>query len=341
MTNYNNIIALLAALLVLGGTYASITIRRDASALLDDNNILYVGLVNASQDAVAAVNIATNQTVNFSFASYPNRTGPRGLFFKGNTLTVAFQNVGQPNPGDIIQFDKNTGSVHGILVPQTDPEAAFIPRGIIWIPGNHLVVADIGSQVLPTSPGHVRIYNYHTGGFIRKLSAPSEKIAIFHPRGVVYLDGKLFVTSFVATNLSEGYISRFDPITGFEEVIANHTTCLNLHRPEGIVLGPDGNLWVASFRNNATDVDRILVFTLQGECIQEIPLYEIGEPRAFAQALVFGPDDELYIGITGLFPLKGVWKYNTETGQFGVVVSDFEAWYLAFKKTDPATLEYA
>jgi hypothetical protein len=327
---------IVAMMLLLGGTDAG----------THPHDLLFVGrrhAANPVNDVVLAVDIATQEIVNPQpFGSYPNKSAPRGLFFKGGDLVVAFQNIDQqPFPGDIIQFDKTTGVFKNILVDHSGAEAPWAPRGMVWIPGNLLVVADIGAGV-----GYIRIYDYATGAFLRKFTAPVGKINPFWPRGVVYLNGKLYVTSFAGDGTEPGFISRFDPVTGFEDVIATQLTSPNLHRPEGIVVGPDGNLWVASFRFPTdaapNDVDRILVITPQGANVQEIPLWT-GNPsnRVFAQAIVFGPEQELYIGISG--PVngnRGVRKYNLGTGDFSDVVTGFDAWYLAFRKTDPSSLEY-
>lgn len=240
------------------------------------------------------------------------------------------------------------------MVSNSEPEAPYRPRGIIWIPGNLLVVADNGyfatEEPSEIRQGYIRIYNYTSGQFLRKFSAPVEQIDPFQPRAVVYLKGKLYVTSFVGIDRPSqlrGYLSRFDPVTGFETVLANHSTASHLHRPDGIVVGPDGNMWVASFRDhtNTTDVDKILVFNENGENVNAIPLWTAGGLRKFAQALVFGPDNVLYISMTS----KGeIWNYNLESKElkfvFGVNHDDMfftdALYFLAFSKTNPSSLEY-
>jgi glucose/arabinose dehydrogenase len=80
----------------------------------------------------------------------------------------------------------------------------------------------------------------------------------------------------------------------------------DLHRPEGLVFGPDGNLYVTSFRAGATDNDRVLVLgvlgqesaTLEGQIDLALPEAEGGQ-RAFAQALLFGPKGFLYVPVSG------------------------------------------
>ena len=76
-------------------------------------------------------------------------------------------------------------------------------------------------------------------------------------------------------------------------VAANNGDCIDqpggmkdLHRPEGLVFGPDGRLYVTSFRADATDTDTILVLNAATRALtDEIVLDQVGQPRAFAQAL--------------------------------------------------------
>ena len=75
-----------------------------------------------------------------------------------------------------------------------------------------------------------------------------------------------------------------------------------LNRPEGLVFGPDGNLYVTSFAQNqfgptGIDNDKILIFAGPGrdrheKLIGQIDLDQpstIPQDRAFAQALVVRP----------------------------------------------------
>ena len=69
-----------------------------------------------------------------------------------------------------------------------------------------------------------------------------------------------------------------------------------LHRPEGLVFGPDGNLYITSFRKDSDDTDKILIFNGDGDLLFKINLYIAGQqPRAFAQAILFGPEGKLIV----------------------------------------------
>jgi hypothetical protein len=98
----------------------------------------------------------------------------------------------------------------------------------------------------------------------------------------------------------------YDLTTGGVTLVASHnpaagsTDChRELHRPEGLTFGPDGRLFVTSFRANPNDIDRALVFdTATGACADEIALDQVNQPRAYAQYLLFGPGRQLFVPIS-------------------------------------------
>ena len=115
--------------------------------------------------------------------------------------------------------------------------------------------------------GEVDEYDVNNGRFLGSL-APANFPGQFNPRGVVFgPDGYLYVSSFDTTNSLVGYVLRFNPDTGASTIVAANNgdgiaqpgEIQDLHRPEGLVFGPDGNLYVTSFRANAADTDKILV----------------------------------------------------------------------------------
>ena len=189
---------------------------------------------------------------------------------------------------------------------------------------------------------------------------------LFHPRSVVIgPDGLLYLSIWPdpvnpdgsPKNPLGGYVLRFNPKTGdFVDVFiasAGGTDVGALNRPEGLVFGPDGNLYITSFRADASDNDKILIFqgpggTGHGAFIGQIDLDEVGQPRAFAQALLFGPGGFLFVPIMGNGPDTGsVRRYDVVTKEYVVFVPASAKGgplgapiYLTFGNTDPATLSY-
>ena len=300
--------------------------------------------------------------------------GPRGILHTANFL-VSNQNVGTSIPGDIEQFSSLTGKSLGLLVPHNqNPNAPFAPRGIIIGPDHRtLYVAQIGPddprvgagglvcEGSPTTPcGAVKRYDLTTGppaqflgdlDFSSFINNSTLTTGEFRARGLVFgPDGLLYVSVFSETNRSFGFVLSKNIATGEVKVVtsylANDSCSRHLHRPEGLVFGPDGRLYVTSFRANADDIDRILVFDIpSGACVDEIALDKVGEPRAFAQALLFGPGGFLFVPISGDGPDTGaVRRYDVKTKVFSNVVEPGgrlrEGWYLTFGKTNPATLAY-
>jgi DNA-binding beta-propeller fold protein YncE len=220
--------------------------------------------------------------------------GPRGIIFHGNTLLLANHKVNTKSNGEIDKFDASTGSFQGALVPSSDANAPFAPRGIVLSPdGKFLYVADAVSS--DGSHGFIRKYDASTGHFEGKFFAGASLFAQeddFFPRGLVFgPDDKLYISVFeqpIGDNLA-GYIISFDPGSNTFEKVVEGNTDNGLHRPEGIVFSPDGNtIWVTSFQANAGDTDKLLEFSLDGSKKSEIVL-EKGSTREFAQAILFGP----------------------------------------------------
>ena len=121
------------------------------------------------------------------------------------------------------------------------------------------------------------------------------------------------------------------------------------------MFGPDGKLYVTSFRADANDTDKILVFDEDGHCLEQdrIDLDRVGQDRATAQAILFGPSGRLFVPITNANfppdnPFTGeVRRYNVNTKTFDIFVPSaakggplLNPWYLTFGETDPSTLAY-
>ena len=324
------------------------------------HDVLYIGDQgngNADTNTVKEFDAATGAPLGTLVA--PNAAGlhgPRGMVFRNpGQLLVVNQNQSPPSgiPGEILRYNGRAGDPLGALVPRDDPHAPDVPRGMV-LRDNVLYVGNLADAVSPqgavTIPGEVDRYDANSGKFLGKL-VPANFPGPFEPRGVVFgPDGGLYVSSFEANNGTVnngavGYVVRFDLQSGASTIIASNNTVTDLHRPEGLTFGPDGRLYVTGFRKDASDTDKILVLDpTTGTEVKSIVLDAVGQPRAFAEAILFGPGGRLFAPITGTGPDTGaVRSYDVSDGSF----VNFEPpgtlgqpWYLTFGQTDPATLTY-
>ncbi|PEC18946.1 hypothetical protein COM96_27805 [Bacillus cereus] len=310
-------------------------------------DFLYIGA--GSDDTVKRFDADTGHFHDTFVQSKSGRLkGPRGLLFGPNgNLLVSNQNVNLDKNGNVLKYKGQNGAFQSELVRFNIEGAPFAPRGIILSDKNVLFMADFLAQ--NDRPGELRSYDGTTGNFLGNLDH-SGFSGQFYPRGVVFgPDGLLYVSVRNIPSQSGGYVVRFDPLTGFIGEFVKSNEVNNLHRPEGLVFGPDGNLYITSFRLNKNDTDKILVFEgSTGKFLDQIDLDTVGEPRAFAQAILFGPAGKLFVPITGDGPDTGsVRRYDVQSKTFDVFVPPAseggplgQPWYLTFGNTNPATLAY-
>jgi hypothetical protein len=164
------------------------------------------------------------------------------------------------------------------------------------------------------------------------------------PDGALYVSGMHFVSTQNPSTLP-GRIFRIDASGGVGIFVDGAACGCDLARPDGLVFGPDGTLYATSFRRSASDNDKILAFDgTTGAYKDRIDLDVAGQPRAYAQALLFGPGQKLYVPISGNGPDTGsVRRYNVRSKAFTVFVAAGPLgtpFYLTFGNTDPATLAY-
>ena len=347
----------------LSGVRVDMGAHEGVSSLFSRGEALLVG--DGLNNSVAAIEVRSGAAVGTFVQPQAGvnykAIGPRGLLCVSNLLLVVNQNVDTPFNGEILTFDLNTGVFVGKRVPSSNPNAPYAPRGIIAGSNNTLLVADVGGF----DGVHLgRIARYSSQGqFLGNVSTTGLTVP-FYPMGLVIgPDGYLYVSG--VGNLAQGSLNgfifrfQFNPLsqnyhyvsTLVSSTAANYYTP-GLHNPEGIVFGPDGNLYVTSFyavfsdNQGATVIDRdaILVFDKNGQRIgSPIHLFATDENRAFAQALLFGPRGDLFVPITSAGEVR---RYTAESNfqQFQVLPTAGTApqypWYLTFRATNPSTLAY-
>src|SRR5437867_2083356 len=336
---------LLATVCAITGAFL---LARSASA-----QALYVS--DPHNDTVEAIEVASGTYIGPFIHSSINTedykiTGPQGVIFVDGICVVINQNVNLPINGEVLKFDANNGDFIGKLVPSSDPHAPFGPRGVIAV-GSTLVVADVGNFD-NAHPGQVLRYNLADGSYLGKVDTTGFD-KLFAPRGLVLgPDGLLYVSvvgNLAAGDRAPGYIVRFQwdgSNFKFKDVFvasdASNNYAPTLHRPDGIVFGPDGNLYVTTFLQG-NDLDGVLGFNAAGQKISRRDWWMAGQSRVFAQAILFGPANDLFVPVSSDF---GVRRYSAASGygsysllpRTGKAVR--EGLYLSFRETNPSTLLY-
>ena len=107
-------------------------------------------------------------------------------------------------------------------------------------------------------------------------------------------------------------------------------------------MGPMGSFMSLLSGQTSNDTDKVLIFDPKTRrCLDQIDLYQVPQPRAFAQALLFGPKGRLFVAINNTGEVR---RYNVTTKTFDVFVPSGgplqQPWYLTFGETDPRTLKY-
>ena len=162
-------------------------------------------------------------------------------------------------------------------------DAPFAPHGIV-LKDDVLYVAnlsDADTTKAGIAPhGRVASYDASTGEFLGNLTPPAGIPGQFNPRGIVFgPDDKLYVSVFDTSNLAAGHIVQYDLGAGTSSVFATNDgdgidepgEVVDLHRPEGLTFGPDGRLYVTSFRENANDIDRVLMLDGANRSTRRMP----------------------------------------------------------------------
>jgi hypothetical protein len=312
------------------------------------------------------------------------------LFWNGpkEGFVVVNQNQFQPLNGEVRRYDAAGNRLPDIVPANTDPKGPVAPRGAVLVNNKNgtrtLFLTDQGDAGLR---GHLLAYTIKGKAVVGKpvnidprLKNPDGTEAEYHPRAVVLgPDGLLYMSQLA--NIGDGpapgcggSILRFDPSTlKFKGVvIENSALCKenknDLHRPEGLVFSPRGDLYVTSFRQRtflandtarADDNDRILIISKESihYCtddgakssrtsvhVDSIDLWraDMGQDRAYAQALLFGPNGHLFVPISNTGEVR---RYNVDTKHYWTFISALNSplttpQYLSFGTTNPATLAY-
>jgi len=281
--------------------------------------------------------------------------GLNGLIFDQNhNLLVVNQNVNQPYNGAVLRYNASTGAPLSPLVPQTDPNGPWAPRGIVIGKDGSLYVADMGNVEPPTPPGSIDVYNATTGAFVKQITAPGLPGGVqFQPRGLVFgPDGNLYVTNFEdytsngGTGL--GSILRFNPTTGAYTTFVSRDGISGgppLLSPEGLTFGPNGNLYALSLGTStpgSPQDDYIIEYNGNtGTYLNSVDIGTANNSR-LAATILFGPNDKLFV------PMQQTGEVREYDMNLDPTYTDFipaggplvGPWFMTFGNTNPGTLQY-
>ena len=314
-------------------------------AMTNPSDTLYVG--DIFDDTVKLYDANTGQYIRTLFASGSGGLkGPMGLLIEktGKELWVVNQNINLPKNGAILRYQLSSGTFLGALVADTATGSPYAPRGMVLSPAGQLIVADNG-ELTPPPPGRLPHYNTSTGAFIADLDKTGFTPP-FLPRGVVVGPDGLLYVSVIDGIGQNGYVVRFDLGTKkYKDTFITATAATSyaggLHKPEGIVFGPDGRLYITSARYLNGDTSRIMIYDSAGKYVDRIDLDDAAASQNYAQAMVFGPGGRLFVGMSIAGEVRAydpLSKGYISLVKPGGTLS--QPWYLIFGRTDPSTLAY-
>src|SRR5271170_5949360 len=202
----------------------------------------------------------------------------------------------------VTQFDAETGAFIGVLIYESGspapPVGATTPNGIVVdnLRPPKLVVTNQNAN--PPYNGDVRVFDKATGAYEPPpLVSETDPNAPFAPYGILLYAGVCCAGELLVADEGGTGISAFDATTGEFLGSFDSTGYPNLISAWGMVVGPDGKLYVA----NRTTVDPaagdVLRFDLRTRKFLDVFVSGAGcgcyldHPTA----VTFGPDGRLYV----------------------------------------------
>ena len=220
--------------------------------------------------------------------------------------------IGNTQGDNIVEFDESTGQFLGEFIAPF--EGFESPDTLTYGPDGNLYISS------GTTRENSAIYRFdsQTGGLIDKFASGGD---LFRPYGVAFGPDKLlYVSSFRSDE-----ILRYDSTTGdFVDVFAQRDgTDAGLNGPNGLLFGPDGDLYVTT-QGSVADEEGNLEFAFSRQVLR----YDIEtkESEVFARpdpfptsfgfvsllGLAVGPEDgDLYVSDFA----NGIRRYDFATGE--------------------------
>ena len=219
------------------------------------------GCLNDGDNTIKGFDADTGAFLGVSDGPSVSRlAGPRGLVVDGGgLLLVVNQNVNLDIPGEVLRYNKAL-MFQDRLIRSSNPDAPFAPDGLVLgahsglnsvtscPPGAQPMSCDLFVAVVQRNanvgpPGSVARYN-GVGMFLGAATI-NNKNSELHPRGAVFgPDGLLYVSARDITKGLGGTVLRFSADGKSEVFIDDKGGPGHLDRPDGLVFGPDGRLYV-------------------------------------------------------------------------------------------------
>jgi hypothetical protein len=206
--------------------------------------------------------------------------------------------------GTVSKFNANNGNFQGVLITAAaggTPGGNFTPNGIVVnrVTPPELVVANQNAET-PLN-GEIRVFDEATGALKRVLVPANDANAPFAPFAILLYGSELLIADEGPGPTVAGRIEAFNATTGSFVGPFSTTGYVNANdfHPFGMVVGPDGKLYVASrplphgpetpsdvIRFDLTTKQFLNVFVSGASC---------GCNLDHPSGVVFGPDGRLYV----------------------------------------------
>jgi hypothetical protein len=195
----------------------------------------------------------------------------------------------------VSKFNANNGNFQGVLITAAaggTPGGNFTPTGIVVnrVSPPELVVANQNANT-PLN-GEIRVFDEATGAFKSVLVPASDANAPFAPFAILLYGGELLIAD------EAGRVEVFNATTTPATFLTNFSTVgyanANNFHPFGMVIGPDGKLYVA---NRSGDVGDVIRFDLTTKNFFDVFISgaKCGCSLDHPSGEVFGPDGRLYV----------------------------------------------
>jgi DNA-binding beta-propeller fold protein YncE len=194
------------------------------------------------------------------------------------------------NQSDVLLYNGDTGAFIGTFVPHGSGSLTFPLGGGFGPDGNFYVSNSDNDTVIR--------YNGSTGVFLNVFAS-----SVGDAAGLVFGPGN---SLYVVDSSDPGAVTKLNATTG---MLIGELTGGGLSDPEGIAIGPDGNVYVAN-----TDGNDVVRFNGVTGAFMDIFVAGGSGGLSGPRGVTFGADGNLYVTSNG--STGGVLRYNGATGAF-------------------------